>query len=267
MLLKGKRGLITGVANEKSIAWAIAKMASEHGAEIALSYQGEALCKRVHPLADQIGCDKLYHVDFSNQESVDRMFAHLEKEWGRLDFVLHSIVFAHKEDLMGRYLDTTLEHFNDCLAISCYSMNTLVRGVEKLMTNGGSIVTLTYHGARKVVPSYNIMGVAKAALEASVRYIASEVGKNGIRVNSISAGPIKTLASSAVRGMSHMLKKIPQVAPLRRNITGDDVAGAALYLFSDLASGVTGENHYVDAGYNILGFLDAMEEINNVQTE
>lgn len=267
MLLKGKRGLITGVANEMSIAWAIAKMASQHGAELAISYQGEALCKRVHPLAETIGCDKLYHVDFSHQESVDAMFNSLEKEWGQIDFILHSIVFAHRQDLTGRYLDTPLDRFNDCLSISCYSMNTLVRGAEKLMKNGGSIVTLTYHGASKVVPSYNIMGVAKAALESSVRYIASEVGKNGIRVNSISAGPIKTLASSAVRGMAHMLKKIPRVAPLRRNITGEDVAGAALYLFSDLASGVTGENHYVDCGYNILGFLDAVEELDNIQID
>ncbi len=265
MLLKGKRGLITGVANERSIAWAIAKMASDHGAQIALSYQGDMLSKRVIPLAETIGCQHLYQVDFSNQESVDLMFDSLENDWGQLDFVLHSIVFAHKEDLTGRYLDTPFEHFKDCLSISCYSMNALVRGAEKLMHNGGSIVTLTYHGASKVVPSYNIMGVAKAALESSVRYIASEIGKNGIRVNSISAGPIKTLAASAVRGMSHMLKKIPHVAPLRRNINGEDVAGAALYFFSDLSKGVTGENHYVDAGYNIMGFLDAVEEINKIQ--
>jgi enoyl-[acyl-carrier protein] reductase I len=261
MLLKGKKGLITGVANSSSIAWAIAKMASEHGAEIALSYNGEVLRKRVYPLAETIGCQRIYHTDFANQDSADAMFDSLEKDWGELDFALHSIVFAHKEDLTGRYLDTPADNFKDCLNISCYSLNTLVRGAEKLMKNGGSIVTLTYLGASKVVPSYNVMGVAKAALEAGVRYIASEVGQKGIRVNSISAGPVKTLASSAVRGFNHMIRKMPAVAPLRRNITTQDVAGAALYFFSNLSAGVTGENHYVDSGYNTMGFLDDIENV------
>ncbi|WP_172619348.1 enoyl-ACP reductase FabI [Candidatus Sneabacter namystus] len=254
MLLKGKKGLITGVANSQSIAWSVAKMASEYGAECIFSYQGEVLKKRVGPLAEEIGCKALYECDLSDEGAVFDMFDKIKKDVGDLDFVLHSVGFANREDLKGRYLDTSPAGFNTSLSVSSYSLNSLVKGFEKVVSNnGGSVVAMTYYGSVKVVPSYNVMGVAKAALEAGVRYIASEVGQKGIRVNAISAGPIKTLAASAISGFRSMLSHVSESSPLRRNVTGEDIAGSAVYLFSDLSRGVTGEIHYVDCGYNIMG--------------
>lgn len=252
-LLQGKKGLITGVANNLSISWAIAQMAKAQGAEIALTYQGEVLKKRVIPLSEEIGCDFVQECDVTNDESMDQLFKTIEEKWGKLDFIVHAIAFADKNELRGRYIDTTLNNFLNSMNISCYSLTALAKRAEPLMSDGGSVITLSYYGAEKVVPYYNVMGLAKSALETSVKYLAHDMGENNIRVNSISAGPIRTLASSGIGDFKSMLKAHEEKAPLKRNTTQQDVAGAAVYLLSDLSSGVTGENHYVDSGYNIMG--------------
>ncbi len=254
-LMKGKRGLIMGVANQRSIAWGIAKACADAGAELAFTYQGEALERRVKPLAESVGSELVMACDVTNADSMDAVFAELEKVWGRLDFVVHAIAFADKDELTGRYVDTSPENFQMSLNISCYSFTAVAQRAEKLMNEGGSMLTLTYYGAEKVIPHYNVMGVAKAALEASVRYLAADLGSKNIRVNSISAGPIKTLAAAGIAGLRMMLKWNEDNAPLRRNVTIDEVGGAALYLLSDLSTGVSGENHHVDAGYNAIGMM------------
>ena len=254
-LMKGKRGLIMGVANQRSIAWGIAKACADAGAELAFTYQGEALERRVKPLAQSVGSELVMACDVTNADSMDAVFAELEKVWGRLDFVVHAIAFADKDELTGRYVDTSPENFQMSLNISCYSFTAVAQRAEKLMTEGGSMLTLSYYGAEKVIPHYNVMGVAKAALEASVRYLAADLGSKNIRVNSISAGPIKTLAAAGIAGLRMMLKWNEDNAPLRRNVTIDEVGGAALYLLSDLSTGVSGENHHVDAGYNAIGMM------------
>jgi enoyl-[acyl-carrier protein] reductase I len=252
-LMAGKRGLIMGVANNRSIAWGIAKAAVAQGAEIALTYQGDALKKRVEPLAAELGSKVVLPCDVSDTASVDALFAELSRVWGHLDFLVHAIAFSDKNELDGRYVDTTEANFTQTMLISCFSLTALARRAEKLMTNGGSIITLTYYGAEKVMPHYNVMGVAKAALEASVRYLAADLGKNAIRVNAISAGPIKTLAASGISDFRYILKWNEYNSPLRRTVTIEDVGGAGVYLLSDLSKGVTGEVHHVDAGYHVQG--------------
>jgi len=242
-----------GVANNRSIAWGIAKACHEAGAEIALTYQGDALKKRVIPLAEGIGSDMTFPCDVTDEASMDQLFKDIESRWGKLDFLIHAIAFSDKDQLGGRYVDTTAENFNQTMAISCFSFTALAKRAEKLMTDGGSMVTLTYYGAEKVMPHYNVMGVAKAALEASVRYLAADLGKNNIRVNAISAGPIKTLAASGISDFRYILKWNEYNSPLRRTVTIDDVGGAGLYLVSDLSRGVSGEIHHVDSGYHIVG--------------
>jgi enoyl-[acyl-carrier protein] reductase I len=252
-LMAGKKGLIMGVANDRSIAWGIAKAAAENGAELAFTYQGDALLKRVGPLAKSVGSEFLMLCDVSDPANLDSVFAEVAERWDSLDFVVHAIAFSDKEELRGRYLDTTAENFSKTLDISCFSFTAVCQRAEPLMTNGGSLVTLTYGGANRVVPHYNVMGVAKAALEASVRYLAEDLGRGNIRVNALSAGPMKTLAASGIGDLRYILKWNQYNSPLRRNVAMDDVAGAGLYLVSDLSSGVTGETHYVDCGYNIVG--------------
>jgi enoyl-[acyl-carrier protein] reductase I len=252
-LLKGKKGLIMGIANNMSIAWAIAQLAKAHGAELAFTYQGEVLEKRIMPLAAEVGCDTVIQCDVTNEASMDELFKTLEKKWGKIDFLVHSIAFADKNELTGRYIDTSMPNFINSMNVSCYSLTALAKRVEPLMLDGGSIIALTYHGAQKVVPYYNVMGVAKAALECSVRYLAADMGPNNIRVNAISAGPIRTLASSGIGDFKSMLKLHEATAPLKRNTTQQDVAGSAIYLLSALSAGVTGEIHYVDSGYSIMG--------------
>ena len=252
-LLAGKKGIITGIANNLSISWAIAKLLSEHGAQISVTYQGEVLKKRVVPLAEEIGCDSIYECDVTNEQSMDELFQSVEKKMGKIDFLVHGIAFADKDELRGRYIDTSLSNFSNSMNISCYSLTALAKRAESIMNEGGSILTLTYLGSQKVIPYYNVMGLAKAALETSVKYLAHDMGINNIRVNAISAGPIKTLAASGIGDFRTMLNMHKDTAPLKRNTTQQDVAGAALYLISDLASGVTGEIHYVDSGYNIMG--------------
>ncbi|MDO5605175.1 MAG: enoyl-ACP reductase FabI [Paracoccus sp. (in: a-proteobacteria)] len=252
-LMAGRRGLIMGLANDKSIAWGIAKALSEQGAEIALSYQGEVMRKRAEPLAHEIGSELLFDCDVSSEESVAAMFAEIGRVWGRIDFVVHAIGYSDKEQLRGRYVDTTRDNFQMTMDISVYSFTMVARHASTLMGDGGSMVTMTYYGAERVMPHYNVMGVAKAALEASVRYLAEDLGKNGIRVNAISAGPIKTLAASGIGDFRYILKWNELNSPLRRNVTQDEVGKSALYLLSDLGSGVTGETHHVDAGYHLVG--------------
>ena len=252
-LMAGKRGLIMGLANDKSLAWGIAKALGEHGAELAFSYQGDALMKRVAPLAGQVGSDFLVECDVSDMEAIDRAFDEIRERWGRLDFLVHAIGFSDKNELRGKFVDTSLENFLLTLNISAYSFVAVTRKARELMPEGGSVLTLTYYGAEKVIPHYNVMGVAKAALETSVKYLAMDLGREKIRVNAISAGPIKTLAASGIGDFRYILKWNEYNAPLRRNVTIDEVGGAALYLLSDLASGVTGEIHHVDAGYNVVG--------------
>ena len=252
-LMQGKRGLIMGLANDKSIAWGIARACAEHGAELAFSYQGEALKKRVGPLAAQVGSDFLEECDVGDPDSLDRLFARIKEVWGKLDFVVHAIGFSDKGELRGRYVDTSPGNFRISMDISVYSFTAVVQRAEKLMTDGGSCLTLTYYGAEKVMPHYNVMGVAKAALEASVKYLAEDLGKDGIRVNAISAGPIKTLAASGIGDFRYIMKWNEYNSPLRRNVTQEEVGKAAVFLLSDLGSGTTGENLHVDAGYHVVG--------------
>jgi enoyl-[acyl-carrier protein] reductase I len=252
-LMAGKRGLIMGVANNRSIAWGIAKACAEQGAEIAFTFQGEALQKRVVPLAESLGSKLILPCDVTDAASVDALFAKLNAEWGKLDFFVHAIAYSNKDELDGRYVDTTLDNFTASMAISCYSFVALCQRAEKMMTDGGSIVTLTYYGSEKVIPHYNVMGVAKAALEASVRYLAVDLGRNNIRVNAVSAGPIKTLAAAGIGDFRYILKWNELNAPLKRTVTIEEVGNTALYLLSDLGSGVTGEVHHVDAGYHVVG--------------
>jgi enoyl-[acyl-carrier protein] reductase I len=252
-LMAGKRGLIMGLANDKSLAWGIAKKLAEQGAELAFSYQGEVMEKRVRPLAEQLGTDFLIDCDVSTEAELDKAFATLSARWPTIDFVVHAIGYTNKEALRGKYYDVGLEDFLMTMNISVYSFTAVAKRAAELMPNGGSMLTLSYYGAEKVMPHYNVMGVAKAALETSVKYLAVDLGGSNIRVNSISAGPIKTLAASGIGDFRLILKWNEYNAPLKRNVTIDDVGGAALYLLSDLASGVTGENHHVDAGYNVIG--------------
>ncbi|QDH33484.1 enoyl-ACP reductase FabI [Porphyrobacter sp. YT40] len=253
-LMAGKRGLIMGLANDKSLAWGIAKKLAEHGAELAFSYQGEALGKRVIPLAAQLGSDFTFECDVSSMESLDAAFAALKERWDSLDFVVHAIGFSDKNELRGLYVDTSLDNFLMTMNISAYSLVAIAQRASAMMPeSGGAILTLSYYGAEKVVPHYNVMGVAKAALETSVKYLANDLGPRNIRVNAISAGPIKTLAASGIGDFRYILKWNEYNAPLRRNVTIDDVGGAGLYLLSDLSSGVTGETHHVDAGYHVVG--------------
>ncbi|HWB46644.1 MAG TPA: enoyl-ACP reductase FabI [Hyphomicrobiaceae bacterium] len=252
-LMQGKRGLIMGVANNRSIAWGIAKAAAAHGATLAFTYQGDALKKRVEPLAAELGSKLVLPCDVSDGASVDAVFAELQRGWGKLDFLVHAIAFSDKAELDGRYVDTTEKNFIQTMLISCYSFTALARRAEKLMPQGGSLLTLTYYGAEKVMPHYNVMGVAKAALEASVRYLAADLGRGNIRVNAISAGPIKTLAASGIADFRYILKWNEYNSALRRTVTIEEVGAAGLYLLSDLARGVTGEVHHVDAGYHVQG--------------
>ncbi|NOD63225.1 MULTISPECIES: enoyl-ACP reductase FabI [unclassified Ruegeria] len=252
-LMAGKRGLIMGLANDKSIAWGIARALSEAGAELAFSYQGDALKKRVDPLAAQLGSEIVLPCDVSDEASVDALFTALEEKWGKLDFIVHAIGFSDKNELRGRYVDTSRANFKLTMDVSVYSFTAVMQRAEKMMGEGGSAITLTYYGAEQVMPHYNVMGVAKAALEASVKYLAEDLGKDGIRVNSISAGPIKTLAASGIGDFRYIMKWNEYNSPLRRNVTIDDVGKSALYLLSDLSSGVTGENLHVDSGYHIVG--------------
>ncbi|WP_127144690.1 enoyl-ACP reductase FabI [Pelagibacterium montanilacus] len=252
-LMEGKRGLIMGVANNRSIAYGIAKAVHAQGAELAFTYQGEALHRRVEPIAAEFGSDLVLPCDVTDADAMDAVFNVLKSKWGGLDFLVHAIGFSNKEELDGRYVDTSPGNFALTMNISVYSLTALAKRAEALMEPGGSILTLTYYGAEKVLPHYNVMGVAKAALEASVRYLAADMGPNGIRVNAISAGPIKTLAASGISGLREMLKWNEENAPLRKNVTIDEVGNSALYLLSGLSSGVTGEIHYVDSGYNVIG--------------
>jgi enoyl-[acyl-carrier protein] reductase I len=251
--MAGKRGLIMGLANDKSLAWGIAKQLGEQGAELAFAYQGEALQKRVAPLAASVGSDFLIECDVSDMADLDRAFETLKERWETIDFVVHAIGFSDKNELRGLYVDTSLDNFLMSMNISVYSFTAVARRARAMMPNGGSLLTLTYYGAEKVIPHYNVMGVAKAALEASVKYLAMDLGPENIRVNAISAGPIKTLAASGIGDFRYILKWNEYNSPLRRNVTIDDVGGAGLYLLSNLASGVTGEIHHVDAGYNVVG--------------
>ena len=252
-LMKGKKGIIFGVANKMSIAWGIAKAAHAAGAEIALTYQGDALKKRVEPLAEEIGALVVGHCDVTDPATMDAVFDKLKAEWGKIDFLVHAVAFSDKDELTGRYVDTSADNFSKSLFISCYSFTALAQRAEKLMSDGGSMLTLTYYGAEKWMPHYNVMGVAKAALECSVRYLAADLGEKNIRVNAISAGPIKTLAASGIGDFRYILKWNELNSPLRRTVSIDEVGDAGMYFLSDLSRGVTGEIHHVDAGYHIVG--------------
>lgn len=252
-LMAGKRGLIMGLANDKSIAWGIARALSDAGAELAFSYQGDALKKRVDPLAAQLGSNIVLPCDVNDEASIDGLFDGLKQHWDSLDFIVHAIGFSDKNELRGRYVDTSRANFSMTMDISVYSFTAVVQRAEKMMTNGGAALTMTYYGAERVMPHYNVMGVAKAALEASVRYMAEDLGKDGIRVNAISAGPIKTLAASGIGDFRYIMKWNEYNSPLRRNVTIDDVGNSALYLLSDLGAGTTGEVLHVDAGYHVVG--------------
>jgi enoyl-[acyl-carrier protein] reductase I len=252
-VLSGKRGIVLGVANNRSIAWGIARAARAAGAELAFTYQGEALEKRVRPLAQELGAEVIGHCDVTDSASIDAVFAAAKETWGSLDFVVHCIAFSDKDQLTGRYIDTTEDNFAKSLAISCYSFTAIAQRAEKLMLNGGAMLTLTYYGAEKWMPHYNVMGVAKAALEASVRYLAADLGEKAIRVNAISAGPIKTLAASGIGDFRYILRWNEYNAPLRRSVTIEEVGESAVYLLSPMAWGVTGEILHVDAGYHVVG--------------
>ena len=252
-LMAGKRGLIMGVANNRSIAWGIARACADQGAQLAFTYQGEALKKRVEPLAAELGAIVCGHCDVTDAATIDACLAELEKQWGRLDFLVHAIGFSDKDELTGRYVDTTHANFLKTMDISVYSFTAVAQRAEKLMANGGSMLTMTYYGAEKVMPNYNVMGVAKAALEASVQYLAVDLGPKNIRVNAISAGPIKTLAASGIGDFRYILKWNEYNAPLRRTVTIEEVGDAGMYFLSDLSRGVTGEVHHVDSGYHVVG--------------
>ena len=251
--MAGKRGVIMGVANNRSIAWGIAKACHDAGAEIALTWQGDALRKRVEPLAQELDALMAGDCDVTDLDSIDAVFKNLEDKWGKIDFVVHAIAFSDKDELTGRYVDTSADNFRNTMQISCYSFTSVAQRAEKLMTEGGSMLTLTYYGAEKVMPHYNVMGVAKAALEASVRYLAVDMGGRGIRVNAISAGPIKTLAASGIGDFRYILKWNEYNSPLKRNVSTDEVGKSGMYLLSDLSTGVTGEVHHVDSGYHTVG--------------
>ena len=252
-LMAGKRGLVMGLANERSLAWGIARALGSQGAELAFSYQGEALERRVRPLAAELGSELLVDCDVSSMDALDQTFDNLKRQWGGLDFVVHAIGFSDKNELRGKFVDTSMDNFLMTMNISVYSFVAVAQRARALMGPGGSLLTLTYYGAEKVIPHYNVMGVAKSALETSVKYLAADLGPEGIRVNAISAGPIKTLAASGIGDFRYIMKWNEYNSPLRRNVTIEDVGGAGLYLLSDLASGVTGEIHHVDAGYNVVG--------------
>lgn len=252
-LMAGKKGLIMGIANDRSLAYGIAKTVVDHGAELALTYQGDALAKRVLPIAEKLNAPIVVPADVTDPESMDQLFAHLQETWGRLDFVVHAIAFSDKEELKGKYLDTSADNFQRSMMVSCFSFTDLCRRAAPLMDNGGSLITLTYAGSERVVPHYNVMGVAKAALEASVRYLAVDLGSEAIRVNAISAGPVKTLAASGIGDFRYILKWNEYNSPLKRNTTLDDVGGAGLYLLSSLGAGTTGEVLHVDSGYHVVG--------------
>ncbi len=252
-LMAGKKGLIMGVANDRSIAWGIARTVAEHGAELAFTYQGDALGKRVRPLAESVQSEIVVPCDVTDGESIDATFKTLEERWGRLDFLVHAIAYSDKDELKGHYIDTSAENFAMTMNISCYSFTAVCQRAVPLMDKGGSLLTLTYAGAERVMPHYNVMGVAKAALEASVRYLAVDLGGQGIRVNAISAGPIKTLAASGIGDFRYILKWNEYNSPLKRNVRIDEVGGAALYLLSDLGTGTTGDIHHVDCGYHVVG--------------
>jgi enoyl-[acyl-carrier protein] reductase I len=252
-LMAGKRGLVMGVANDHSIAWGIAQMLANHGAEIAFTYQGDAQKKRLGPLAASIGSNLVMPADVESDEQLDTVFETLKQQWGGIDFLVHSLAFSDRDELKGRYVDTSRANFTRSLDISCYSFTAVAQRAAKLMPHGGSLVTLTYLGAQRVMPSYNVMGVAKAALEASVRYLAADLGKDNIRVNAISAGPMRTLAGAAVGDARTVFKWAKNSSPLKKSVDLNHVGGAALYLLSDLAGGVTGEIHFVDAGFNVIG--------------
>jgi len=264
-LMAGKRGLVMGVANDRSIAWGIATALHAAGAEMAFTYQGAAFGKRVLPMVEKLGSKIIEEADVENEESLDRLFARLQKEWGRLDFVVHAIAFSDKEELKGRYVNTTKANFQRSLTISCYSFTEIARRALPLMTEGGSLITLTYDGATRVMPSYNVMGVAKAALEASVRYLAADLGPQGVRVNAISAGPMRTLAGAVIGSARYVYRVSREASPLRRNVELTDVGGAGLYLLSDLSAGVTGTVHYVDAGYHAIGMPPQAGENGNAE--
>jgi enoyl-[acyl-carrier protein] reductase I len=265
-LMAGKRGLVMGVANDRSIAWGIASAAHAQGAELAFTYQGEALAKRVRPLAESVGSDLVLPCDVSDEASIDAAFEAIREKWGRLDFAVHAIAYSDKEELKGKYLNTSRENFTKSLDISCYSFTAMAQRAVPLMTEGGSLLTLTYYGAERVMPHYNVMGVAKAALEASVRYLAVDLGEQNIRVNAISAGPIKTLAASGIGDFRYILRWNEYNSPLRRNVSTDQVGGSALYLLSDLSAGVTGEVHHVDCGYHVVGMMavDAAPQVSEL---
>jgi len=252
-IMSGKRGIIMGVANERSIAWGIAAAAAEQGAEIAFTYQGDALEKRVRPLAESIGSDIIIPCDVSSDKAIDQTFLTLKEKWETIDFVVHAIAYSDKEELKGEYMDTSRENFNTTMDISVYSFTAIAKRAAAMMPYGGSMITLTYYGAERVMPHYNVMGVAKAALESSVRYLAADLGSDKIRVNSLSAGPIKTLAASGIGDFRYILKWNQYNSPLRRNVTLKDVGGSGVYLLSDLSAGVTGETHHVDCGYHVVG--------------
>ena len=252
-LMKGKRGLIMGVANDHSIAWGIARTLHEQGAELAFTYQDEPFGKRVRPLAEGIGAKEVIQCDASKEADLDRVFAQLKTNWGSLDFIVHAIAFSNKDELKGHYVDTSLENFLNSMHISCYSFTSVARRAKALMPKGGSMITLSYLGSERVMPNYNVMGVAKAALEASVRYLAADLGENNIRVNSISAGPMRTLAGAVIGNARHTFKFTTKASPLRRPVTLEEIGNAALYFLSDLSTAVTGENHYVDCGFHNIG--------------
>ncbi len=262
-LMSGKRGLVMGVANEKSIAWGMAKALAEHGAQLAFTYQGDAFGKRVKPLADSLGSTLLIDCDVSKEEELDNVFATLKDEWGEIDFIIHAIAYSDKEELKGRYVDTSLDNFMNTMHISCYSFTSVMRRAAPMMSEGASAVTLSYYGAQKVMPSYNVMGVAKAALEASVRYLAADLGPKGIRVNAISAGPMRTLAGAVIGSARTTYKYSTLASPLRRPVTLEDIGGTGIYLLSELSGSVTGEIHYVDCGFNAVGMAphDSFKEL------
>lgn len=260
LLMQGKRGVVMGVANDHSIAWGIAKKLAAHGAELAFTYQGDAIGRRVKPLAAQVGSDFIMPCDVEDSASIDAVFAELKERWGIIDFLVHAIGFSDRNELRGLYANTSKENFIRTMVISCYSFTEVTRKAVELMPNGGSVLTLTYAGSVRVMPNYNVMGVAKAGLEASVRYLANDFGPRGIRVNAISAGPVRTLAGAGIADARHIFSYQQRNSPLRRSITIDDVGGSALYLLSELAAGVTGEIHYVDAGYNIVS-MPVLEEL------